>query len=195
MCSTSILIFLICFIIYFIIKTRRNRKWHQKPLRNFPFIYKGKLFWYSRSVATTGLVLCKNPQDEWCVLANQRGDGAPDYKGFWNIPCGYLEHGVSGEENVVKEILEETGVFIPSNKMNFYSLTTSPNENKQNVSIRYYTILDGNCDMYPLTDENSELNEVSDIKWIPISKIDNYEWAFNHLNLIKEMSSKIINNL
>ena len=81
------------------------------------------------------------------------------------------------------------------NKMNFYSLTTSPNENKQNVSIRYYTILDGNCDMYPLTDENSELNEVSDIKWIPISKIDNYEWAFNHLNLIKEMSSKIINNL
>lgn len=196
MCSTSILIFLFVFFIYYIIKTYKNKKWHKKPLRNFPFMYKGKIFWYSRSVATTGLVLCKDKENnEWCVLANQRGEGAPDYKGFWNIPCGYLEHGVSGEENIVKEILEETGVFIPSNKMIFHSLSTSPKENKQNVSIRYFTILNGNCDMYPLTDENSEPNEVIDIKWIPISKIDEYNWAFNHLNLIKEMSSQIINNL
>lgn len=192
MCSISVAIIFCVIIIFYIFKNHKNKEWHKRPLQNFPFMYKGKIFWYSRSVATTGLVLCKNDKDEWCVLANQRGDGAPDYQGYWNIPCGYLEHGVSGEENIVKEIFEETGVFIPSNKMQFYSVITSPKENKQNVSIRYYTILNGNCNMYPLTDDNSEMNEVSDIQWIPLSEIDNYQWAFNHLPLIKEMASNII---
>jgi ADP-ribose pyrophosphatase YjhB (NUDIX family) len=189
---TLIILLFICLFIAYLIKNYRNKQWHKKPLDNFPFLYKGKIFWYSRSVATTALVLCKNTMDEWCVLANKRGSGAPDFKGYWNIVCGYLQFHMSGEENIVKEIWEETGLKLSPKDMNFFNVVTNPKENKQNVVIRYYSILNGVCDDYPLTNQNSEPNEVADIKWIPLSTINEYKWAFNHLNLIKEMSVKIL---
>ena len=35
--------------------------------------------------------------------------------------------------------------------------------------------------------DHSEKDEVEDIKWIPISEIANYEWAFNHKDRIAKM--------
>lgn len=174
-------------ILYNVINMFLDYFWRKKPLHNFPFTYRGKEFWYSRSVATTCAVFAKNANDKWCVLANRRGEGTPDYQGYWNIVCGYLEHDVSGEENSQKEILEECGVFVPLDKIIFYGVSSSPSENKQNVSLRYVAMLDNKCEEYELSNEKSEENEVSDIKWIPIDEIEQYKWAFNHLDLLKNI--------
>ncbi len=179
---------LMCFllIIYFIHKYIVDKKWNDKPLRNFPFIHHGKEYWYSRSVACVLLCFCKNKQGDWCVLANKRGEKTPDYQGYWNIPCGYLDFDESGEECVQRECYEETNVFIPLNKIQNYGVSTDINNNRQNVSIRYFSIIeDTTCETYQLSDKNSEDGEVSDIKWIPINEIDSYKWAFNHDSLIK----------
>lgn len=168
-------------------KTYSDFKWNLKPIDNFRFYYRGNEFWYSRAVATSPFVFCKNKEDKWCVLANKRGEGTLDYQGYWNVPCGYLAFGVDGEENCVKEIFEECGVSIEKEKLKLFSVNTNPSENKQNVSLRYIAMLDGTIDNFSLTNENSEKNEVSDIKWIPLDEIDNYQWAFNHLNIIKEI--------
>ena len=183
-----LLVLIACVCIY---KWYSDKQWQKKPLRNFPFFHRGKLFWYSRSVATTIGVFCKNKKEEWCVLANQRGKGAPDFQGFWNMICGYLEHDVTGEENCQKEVFEETGVFVPINRINFFNVNTQPTENKQNVTLRYIAVLHDKCEDIELSDENSEKNEVSDIKWIPIKEIENYQWAFGHKDLIEEMFNKI----
>ena len=50
----------------------------------------GETVWVHRSIAVAGFIFCKI-NDEWCVLANQRGEGAPDFQGYWNCPCGYLD--------------------------------------------------------------------------------------------------------
>ena len=162
-------------------------------LKNFPFVHQGKTYWYSRSVATTALIFCKNADDKWCVLANQRGSGTPDYQGYWNAICGYLDFNETAEECVQREVMEETGLRIPLNKINFVSVNTNPSANKQNVSLHYSVLLDGTCDEYLVTTEYSEPNEVSDIKWIPLDEIDIYPWAFEHSALIKNVWSKINN--
>ena len=181
-----ILFFLLILILY-IYKFYSDKQWQKKPLRNFPFFHRGKQFWYSRSVATTVGVFCKDSEGEWRVLANKRGRGTPDFQGFWNITCGYLEHDVTGEENCQKEIFEETGVFVPIELIKFRSVKTDPSENKQNVSLRYSAFLNGVCDDYETTDIHSEKDEVADIRWIPLSDVSNYEWAFGHEDLIIKM--------
>ena len=192
----SIIIFIIVFItILLCYKVYSDKQWHKKPLQNFPFIHKGKVFWYSRSVATTLGVFCYDENNKLCVLANKRGQGTPDYQGYWNIVCGYLEHGVTAEENCQKEVFEETGLFIPLDKIHFHSINTEPTENKQNVSLRYVSLLDGVCSNYELSIENCEKDEVEKAMWIPIDEVGDYVWAFNHNKLINKMVKKISNNI
>lgn len=194
MSDIVLIILLLVFIGYSVYTTITDYKWNLKPINNFPFMYRGKEYWYSRSVATTPFVFCKNENNEYCVLANKRGIGTPDFQGLWNVPCGYLEFNVNGEENCQKEVFEETNVKVPIEKFKFLGVNTNPTENKQNVSIRYYAILDGNINDYKLNDENSEKNEVEDIKWIPLNEVKNYEWAFNHNLIINEIQRTILNS-
>ena len=43
-----------------------------------------------------------------------------------------------------------------------------------------------------LTDKYAEPNEVDEIKWIPITKLNDYQWTSeNHRNLIKDYSEII----
>jgi hypothetical protein len=62
-----------------------------------------------------------------------------------------------------------------------------PEEDKrQNVTFRYRCTVKEAIEDIKLTDKNSEDEEVSNIKWIPVNKINNYKWAFNHDKIIIE---------
>lgn len=190
---TFVLLLIVILIVGYLIMQRNcNKHWHEKPLRNFPFMHKGKLFWYSRAVTVTNVCFSKNSKGEWVVLANKRGSGAPDYAGYWNCPCGYLDFDEDGQESAQRETFEETSVFVPKNKLIFYKVKTSPLLNKQNVSIIYYSILDGNCEDYELGSDFSEKNEVSEIEWVSID--NNYNWAFNHDVIINQIYNEVIKN-
>lgn len=157
-------------------------------LKNFPTVVDGKTYWISRSVAVVGFVFAR-VNKQLCILANKRGEGTPDFQGKWNVPCGYLDYDETGEEGCVREIFEETGVKLNPTDMKFIQVNTDPvNSNRQNVSLRYRTYLSEEfAKNITFTNKNSESNEVDDIRWIPIRDIDNYEWAFNHNELIKNM--------
>ena len=173
-------------MIYFLFKGNSPR-----IMRNFPIVYKGNTYWISRAVAVTNIIFAQDGLDNWYVLGSKRGDGTPDFQGYWNCVCGYLDFNETAIEAVVRETFEEVGINIKApysvlSNISFMNFSTSPNENKQNVSLRYITILDKRIENYPLSSENSEPNEVSEIKWIPIKDIDKYTWAFNHDKLINE---------
>ena len=85
-------------------------------MKNYPIKietgeHAGETVWVHRSIAVAGFIFCKI-NDEWCVLANQRGEGAPDFQGYWNCPCGYLDFDETLAEACSREIYEETGVKI-----------------------------------------------------------------------------------
>lgn len=134
---------------------------------NFPIKRNGKIYWVSRSVTVSLCAFCKDEHGNWCVLANQRGPGCKTSPGLWNIPSGFLDYGESAEDAAAREVWEETGVDIPTS-VPFRLLGTRADSNSENVSMAYTCVLDGTTKDYPLSAENCEPGEVSDIRWIPI---------------------------
>lgn len=163
-------------------------------MKNFPIYDKceDRTFWVSRSIAVLGCVFTFI-NGKWCVLANKRGKGTPDFQGMWNMPCGYLDFDETILQAVVREVYEETGLKINPEFMHFWKFNDSPDSNMQNVTFRYFTIININNPDYTGIGTNNnrggEENEVEDVKWISLDSIDNYEWAFNHNEIIKELSS------
>ncbi len=157
-------------------------------MKNFSIIDStGREYWISRSVAVVAFVFGYDKHENEYILAEQRGPGTPDpeFRGCWCLPCGYLEFDETCEEAVSREVFEETGIKINPDCWELLSINSNPKSDKrQNVTFRFETALEIE-NTNELTSKYSELDEVSDLKWIPISEIDNYKWAFNHLDLIK----------
>lgn len=159
-------------------------------MKNFPIIDKetGREYWISRSVAVLGIVTATDYNGVEHILAVQRGIGTPDpeFVGAWCLPCGYLDFDETCKEAVSREVKEETGVDISSDKFELVYINDDPKSDKrQNITLRFKAELIEYANDVKLTDKFSETNEVMDIKWIPIDWVDNYKWAFNHEKIIK----------
>ena len=157
-------------------------------MKNFPVQHEGKTYWISRNAAVTCFVFA--PIDgEWCVLANKRGKNAPDYQGYWNCPCGYVDFDETTAEAAKREVFEETGVKL--DKVKFWTFSDSPKANKQNITFRYYAILPeapAVLDANKTEERGGESGEVEAVEWIPLSEIHLFPWAFNHGSLASHLS-------
>lgn len=130
---------------------------------------------------------------KFSVLANQRGSGTPDFQGCWNCPCGFLERNEHGVSGAARETLEETGLSISPSKLRFVGAQTDPSRcNNGNVTLRYTAFLGRQPQItsQSLNDNGGEENEVANIRWIPLSEVDNYEWAFFHADTIFQYAPK-----
>jgi 8-oxo-dGTP pyrophosphatase MutT (NUDIX family) len=158
-------------------------------MKNFSITKNGKEYWVARNVAVSCFVFT-SIDGVWHVLANKRGDGTPDYQGYWNAPCGYLDYDETTSEAAMREVYEETGVKL--NKVTFFGFSDSPCNNHQNITFRYYSIIsDPQLVNISVNNRGGEIDEVKDIKWIPITKIFNYGWAFNHDEIIIDIIKQI----
>jgi len=172
-----------------------------------------KSIWESRSVAVNCVIVATSPDytTEPFVLISQRGTGAADFNGLWNVPAGYLDYDETTSEAMVREVWEETNINLYSilnmkedNKnyvvhdyiTNEWGTNSDITNNRQNVSFRFgiYFVMDDFINKINLSSKNSEPNEVADIKWIPLSKVDDYEFAFGHDNLIKTFVRKYVDH-
>lgn len=160
-------------------------------MKNFPIIDKntGREYWISRSVAVLGIVIGTDIYGTKYILAEQRGIGTPDpeYVGKWCMPCGYLDFDETCKQAVAREVVEETGVNIPSESFELIEINDIPSSDKrQNITFRFKTELKGYISDFELTSRFSETNEVMGIKWIDLREVNNYKWAFNHEKIIKK---------
>lgn len=156
-------------------------------MKNFSIIDKGREYWISRSIAVVGLIFGYDGDEKEYILAVQRGTGTPDpeFVGCWCLPCGYLDYDETIGGALKREVFEETGLNIKDPCL--LTINSDPKSDKrQNVTFRYRYIVSEPITKVKLTAKNSEKDEIADIKWIPYSEIDNYEWAFNHKTLIKQ---------
>ena len=172
--------------------------------RNWPYTikegeHKGVTLYSGRNSACCGITISRgfsitlegDKVDKFYILANLRGDGCPDYNGYWNIPCGFIELNENGEEATCREILEECGLVITPDKFTQVYTETEPAFcNNGNITIRYIACVD-NLHYEHLIAPNGEENEVSSVKWIPLTEIENYKWAFNHYQILKNIRKNI----
>ena len=151
--------------------------------------------WISRSIAVVVFVFAKDIYGDTYILAEQRGKRTPDpeYVGKYCVPCGYLDYDETIVQAAQRELMEETGLNLPTLDFKLVNINDIPESDKrQNITFRYVVNLDVPIeDLSKLfTTKNSEKDEVESIKFIKLSNINNYEWAFNHQELIKEISLK-----
>lgn len=144
--------------------------------------------WFSRSMATAIFVYCKDADGDWCVLSSVRGEEAADFRGFWNCTCGYLDYDETTKDCAMRELYEETGILIDEDLVKFIGYEDSPEANRQNVTFRFAAFIeDAVTTDFTFSKENNEGKEVGEIKWIKISDVDDYMWAYGHEKRIKEI--------
>ncbi|MCK9574677.1 MAG: NUDIX hydrolase [Candidatus Pacearchaeota archaeon] len=155
----------------------------------------GREIWIGRSVAVTSVVMIhvldyKKDTLTTKYLINQRGEKTPDFRGHWNIPCGYIDKNETSEEAAIRETYEETGLDvskferITEDGQPFY-VNSLPTSNRQNI-VHYhmfYSVMDLDkfinfCE--GITFEHSEPGEVVDARFITIDEVDNYQFCFGH---------------
>jgi len=162
-----------------------------KNMNNFPVIVDGREYWISRSIATVGFVFSVNEKQEPIVLITKRGKGTPNYQGYWCCPCGYLDYNETVKECCIREIKEETGVDVSYTLIeDNLGYNDDPDETRQDVTFRFI-FYSSTYFTQRFDTSNSEPDEVEEVKWIKLDEINNYQFAFNHENLIKEAASKI----
>jgi len=149
---------------------------------------------YSRSMATSVFAFCKNEHGVMCVLGIKRGDGCPDYNGFWNAMSGYLEFNLTCRQNAVKESFEEASLSLNEDDLIFIDFHDDPKtSNRQNVTFHYAYVFpdDVKCEDVVVGKEHMEEREVADIKWIPLDEVTEYKWAFGHDEKIMSIAHKL----
>ena len=143
------------------------------------------LGWYSRSVASSLFVFCKDKDGDWCVLGQERGKDALDYQGYWNCSCGYLDFNESTKECAMRELKEECGIELSDDEVSFIDFEDKPSANRQNVTFHYIAVIkDKTTKDFKFSKELNEGKEVGDIKWIKLTDVTNYKWAFGHCEKI-----------
>jgi len=151
-------------------------------------------FFHPRSVAIVATIIIITKKNTY-VLMGQRGTGTPDFQGYWNMPCGYLDWNESATEAVYRELYEETGLDLPELLENSKVIKKDleqpwytnhlPDSNRQNVTLRFGAIVES--DTLPfLTNVNCEPDEVSDLRWMKLDEVKDLECAFNHHGILEE---------
>ena len=161
-------------------------------MQNHPLVNPktGEIEWVARNIAALVMVVGYDENNNIHILANIRGPKTPDpeFRGCWCMPCGYLDYNETIKEAAAREVFEETGVSIDSKNLILFFINDNPEDDKrQNVTFRYRYVVKEPIETIKLSSKNSEEQEVSGIKWIPLSDIDNYKWAFNHDKIIKDI--------
>jgi 8-oxo-dGTP pyrophosphatase MutT (NUDIX family) len=159
----------------------------------------GRKLYHSRSVAVVGVLCCYSVEEEKYYFAIEKRGTAPglDNQGLWCLPCGYLDWDETGPQAFAREVWEEIGLDVEKLKkyaINGHSLDqpwfvkTSPDENRQNVTLRYGMVFVKNDLPRLIPNHACEPNEVADALWVPYSDIivGKYKFAFNHDSVIKE---------
>ena len=160
-----------------------------KNVPNKCYTIEGKEIWVSRSVA---VVCCVSVyyNDKTYILAEKRSSKM-DMSGKWSLPCGYLDFSESGTDAAIREVYEETGIFLPEYfndsyinclEQPFY-VSTEPNDFKQNISLIYG--IDFELNELPNISEH-KTDEVEELKQIEHKDINQYEWAFRHNDIIEQ---------
>lgn len=168
-------------------------------MKNFSIIddRTGREYWISRSIAVIAILFAYDLKGKQYVLTVKRGKGTPDpeYVGANCLPCGYLDFDETTQEAAARELFEETGVKVNPEDLHLLSINDNPFDDKrQNVTFRYFIEIKGipvEGISQILTSKFSEEDEIELIKFIPVTEIDNYKWAFNHDKIINQLKRTI----
>lgn len=157
--------------------TKGEKMFNNKPNRCFKD-ESGRIQWVSRSTAVVAVVKCVDR-----FLVTKRGNKVSN-TGKWCVPCGYIDWNESASDAVIREVYEETGIYLKDYEISGvekpYDLVTDPGVNwRQDIAIHFCVTI--HSDVLPEVDFSKlDSNETTDAKWISVDELSEYKFAFNH---------------
>lgn len=158
-------------------------------------------YFISRAIAVVGVVFISVVGKNMSVLVTKRSEKMRDEAGKYGVPCGYLDWGETLYEAMVREVYEETSLYLPdyeeflvtNNNKKSFTVHDEPSDNRQNVSHIFLSIYDfnENVSKVPTEVESYKDKETAEVMWMSLldfyQKYDaEYSWAFNHNETIKD---------
>ena len=99
--------------------------------------------------------------------------------GKWGLPGGFLDRDETAKEAVLRELLEETGY--QGEIITLFRINSNPQrqeeDRRQNVALEYL--------IKPMEQVKRPDKESTEIKWVPIEKINSLDFAFDHGQTVK----------
>ena len=156
-------------------------------------------FFVSRATAVVGVVFAFT-SDGPKILISKRSGTMRDEPNKYGLPCGYLDWNETRHEAMIREVYEETSLYLPDyNKYLLFNNDGEPFKTKdkpeedvrQNISHIYLSVFDFTIYMekFPIGVEYFTCKETALVKWMGLeeffSTYPKYEWAFNHDETIK----------
>lgn len=119
-----------------------------------------------------GYIYCQNPDGQWCILAGKRITN-DDSNNLMNPPMGHLHVNEDPQDGVARECHEETGLMIPKNR---FIQKEEQEYAKGHFTYHFVAVLYGETTEQYEPGKGDGENE--QFKWIPVSEIGKYKWAF-----------------
>lgn len=159
-----------------------------------------------RAVSVDAFVFALAPKEiefgQIHVLVIKRADTMEVDPGKYGVPCGYLDWNETIYEAVIREVYEETSLYLPNYKNNIefdnnkqpFFIDSNPDakyNSRQNVAHNFIFALDfsnENPDTFPSYVQNYTSNETSLVKWVPWYDFirNDLEWSFNHEHRVSD---------
>ena len=132
----------------------------------------------SRNVTVAAFLLSSQTEEmpqfeDVLILAVKRSQNSAHFPGMWCLPGGHLQEAETIQQGCEREILEETGLSVAD--FDCIGIDDDPTSFHGNVTFQFAKVIDYTDKL--LTKDPLEIEEV---RWIKISEIEDYEWAFNH---------------
>jgi bifunctional NMN adenylyltransferase/nudix hydrolase len=151
---------------YFFVKDYKD-KWSEAP--------------YAPTFVTTDAVLTQSGY----ILLVKRGEHP--YKDCWALPGGYLEQGLNIEDNMIKELREETQVKVPAKvlkgSIRNHAVFDHPERDPRGRTITHGFHVDLGYPSEKLPKVKGS-DDAADAKWIHLSEVKPYNLAFDHYSII-----------
>jgi len=156
-------------------------------------------FFIGRSTAVVGVVFAFTNVGMQ-ILITRRSNTMRDEANKYGIPCGYLDFNESRQEAMIREVYEETSMYLPeydkyllfNNDGEPFKIKDKPSEDKrQNISHIYLSVFDFSKDMdkFPVDIEKFTCKETALVEWVKLEDFyatyQDHSWAFNHDETIK----------
>lgn len=87
--------------------------------------------------------------------------------GFWGFPKGHVEKNETEAETAVREIFEETGLWVDLNEKNRFEFSYDISDKKIHKTVVLFTAKVVDDSKFKKQDE-----EISEMKWIDIEKVE-----------------------
>lgn len=121
----------------------------------------------------------KNQNGEWCILAAKRNKQWDDEGGKMNPPMGHRHKYESAEDGAVRECEEESGIKLDKKDLVLAS--------KESWGTNFKVYLPGKTSDYKPGEGDEENTK---FRWIPMSKIKDYDWAWSCGTFAKRFQPK-----